>query len=172
MKMTGTEILKLVLLALVSGQFLYYIFISSNLYNQAKIFIPLYNFYILVYVIYNEIGLEYLIIPTFILHILSDLLIYFKLSTDYYNCHGDHISLNKNMTYKSILLIIVLLYIFQNKKCNLSKVVMIFLVITFIQAYIHIYSDEKKQENMTNNIENEDKKNEENEEDNEENEED
>jgi hypothetical protein len=48
------------------------------------------------------------------------------------------------MIFKSILLIILILYISQNTKCNLSKIAMIFILITFLQAFIQIQQDEKK----------------------------
>ena len=144
--MTGKNILKLLLILIIISQFLFYNFISSSNLYQAFIFVPIYFIYTLVYIVYNEIGFEYIFIPIILGGTLISLLLMYQLEHDYYLCHGNDGETNKDMIYKSIFLIIVLLYIFQNKKCNLSKVAMVFLVITFIQAYYHIYSDEKNEQ--------------------------
>jgi hypothetical protein len=153
--MTGINLLKLILILIIISQILFFNFISSNNFYQAFIYIPIYFIYGIVYIVYNEIDIEYIIIPIILGTTLISLLLFYQLEHNYYLCHGDSGETDKSMIYKSILFLIAILYIFQNKKCNLSKVAMVFLLITFIQAYMHMYSDEKKQENITNDIENE-----------------
>ena len=154
LNLTIKNILKITLIGIIISQFLFFNYISSNNFYQAFIYIPIYFIYSLVYIVYNNIGLEYLLIPFILGWTFISILLYLQLNYDYYTCFGDTSEYNKNMIYKSILLLIVILYISQNTKCNLSKIAMIFILITFLQAFVQIQKDEKK--NINNDEEDQD----------------
>lgn len=132
--MINKKLLLLVVILLIE-YFLFTEYITDNLLIKAFILLPLSFITTLFYFIYYNVDLIYLFIPFMTGITIFFFLLLLNMEYQYSKYYGVISETNKAYVISSIMVIITIIYILNNKKCNLSKVMMIILLISVIQAY-------------------------------------
>jgi len=129
--------------------FLFNYFISNNYIIQAFTYLPFSFGVTLLYFIYYNVPLSYLFIPFITAFTIFFLLLFLNMEYQYSKYFGSISQAEPGQVVGAIMIIITIIYIANNRKCNLSKVLMLILLVSTIQAYFYTY---KKENDSTNNI--------------------
>ena len=132
--MIHKKLLLLVVILLIE-YFLFTEYITDNLLIKAFILLPISFITTLFYFIYYNVDLIYLFIPFMAGITIFFFLLLLNMEYQYSKYYGAISETNKAYVISSIMVIITIIYIFNNRKCNLSKVMMIILLISVIQTY-------------------------------------
>ncbi len=128
--------------------FLFKYYISDNHVIQAFTYLPLASIITFIYFVKYNIPLTYLFIPFVSAFTIFFLLLFLNMEYQYSKYFGAISDAQPGQITGAIMVIIAIIYIANNRKCNLSKVLMLILLVSAIQAYFYTY----KEENDTTNI--------------------
>jgi len=138
------EIYKLLIL-LVILYILFNYYISNNHVIQAFTFLPFSLIVTLLYFIYYNVPLTYLFIPFITAFTIFFLLLFLHMEYQYTKYYGVMSDAQPGQIAGVILVIISIIYIVNNPKCNLSKVLMLIVLISSIQTYYYMYGEQDKE---------------------------
>lgn len=138
------EIYKLLIL-LVILYILFNYYISDNHVIQAFTFLPFSLIVTLLYFIYYNVPLTYLFIPFITAFTIFFLLLFLHMEYQYTKYYGAMSDAQPGQIAGVILVIISIIYIVNNPKCNLSKVLMLIVLISSIQTYYYMYGEQDKE---------------------------
>ena len=122
--------------------FLFNYYISDNHVIQAFTYLPLAFIITFIYFVKYNIPLTYLFIPFVSVFTIFFLLLFLNMEYQYNKYFGAISDAQPGQIAGAIMVIIAIIYIANNRKCNLSKVLMLILLVSTIQAYFYTYKEE------------------------------